>query len=114
MAFNQLLNSTKLPLGQAKILRELNLGLDPELRFPLRRLDIHMDSRLFAREEKAAKRPLPEDRRTHLARARNDPASAASPQGAVRCKPMFGDRAGSIGNLGVTEGKCRIWSKTAD
>ena len=48
MAFDQLLNSTKLPLGQPEILRKFDLGLEPEFRFSLRRLDMHVDSGLFA------------------------------------------------------------------
>jgi hypothetical protein len=91
MAFYQLLNSTKLALGKAEILRKLDPRLQPELRFPLRRLDMDVNPWLFAREEEPTIRALAEDGWAHLERAPNDPVSAAaSRRRAVRCKPMFG------------------------
>ena len=55
----------KLSLVQSVILRQFDSWLKPEFGLTLRRLDMYMHTRLFAREEVEAKTALAEYRRTH-------------------------------------------------
>lgn len=54
-----------LALGEPAILCKADLGRQPELRFPLGGCDMHVETRLFAREKEKPVRSLSEDCRAH-------------------------------------------------
>jgi hypothetical protein len=53
-------NPADLPFVQPMAHGETHFRLDPELRFPVRRLHVHMSAKLLPREEKEPEFSLPE------------------------------------------------------
>ena len=54
-----------LPVAQAVILRQFNRRLKPELRLPIRVMDVHMKPGFFAREEKEPEAVFAKNCRAH-------------------------------------------------
>ena len=60
---NQSVGRPNLAVVQAVILRQFNLRLKPELRFPVSMMHMHVKSGFLAREEKESESVLAKDRR---------------------------------------------------
>jgi len=65
MSPDQRFGRPNLAVVQPVILRQFNVRLKPEFRFPVRVIHMHVESGLLAREEKEPESVLSEDRRAH-------------------------------------------------